>query len=246
VAARRIAVLSDIHGNLPALEAVLDDAAAQGATTLVNLGDIASGPLWPAETVDRLMPLAMPTIRGNHERQLLAPRAEQGDSDRFAVERLRADQLAWMAALPASLRLEGLLLVHGSPTSDVDTLLETVTPAGIGPADAAAVTARLGAVPERGVLCGHSHLQRHLDLGDGRMVVNPGSVGLPAYAHDQPYPHRVESGSPHARYAVLSDDRAGGWSVELRQVDYDWAAAARRADAAGRPDWARALRTGRA
>jgi len=67
----RIAILSDIHGNLPALEAVVADAETRGCTQFLNLGDILSGPLWPAETADWLMPRGWPTIAGNHERQVL-------------------------------------------------------------------------------------------------------------------------------------------------------------------------------
>ena len=89
------AIVSDIHGNLPALQAVLADARECGATALLNLGDICSGPLWPKETLALLMPLELLTIAGNHERQMLAPdRHRMGPSDRFAVERLGADDLA--------------------------------------------------------------------------------------------------------------------------------------------------------
>src|SRR6266704_67511 len=70
-AAMKLAVLSDIHGNLPALEAVVADAEGRGCTAFVNLCDILSGPLWPCETADSLMPRGWSTISGNHERQLL-------------------------------------------------------------------------------------------------------------------------------------------------------------------------------
>lgn len=76
----KIAAISDIHGNLGALEAVFDDIREQGADLVVNLGDILSGALYPAQTADRLMPLGLPTIRGNHERQVL-----RGDPDRKSV-----------------------------------------------------------------------------------------------------------------------------------------------------------------
>lgn len=87
-------------------------------------------------------------------------------------------------------------------------------------------------------------MQRLVTLENGTMIVNPGSVGLPAYDDTLPCPHRVESGSPHARYAILSDED-DGWAADLLCVDYDWEQAARDADANGRPDWSRALRTGR-
>ncbi len=82
-------------------------------------------------------------------------------------------------------------------------------------------------------------------LADGRHVMNPGSVGLPAYAEDEPFPHKNESGSPHARYAIVerSDD---GFSIDMRAVAYDWQAAATIAAARGRHIWVAALQTGRA
>jgi diadenosine tetraphosphatase ApaH/serine/threonine PP2A family protein phosphatase len=94
------------------------------------------------------------------------------------------------------------------------------------------------------ILCGHTHIQRVMTLDDGRMIMNPGSVGLPAYADDRPHAYRAESGSPHARYAVLSNE-GDGWMAELLSVDYDWEQAARDAEANARADWSRALRTGR-
>jgi hypothetical protein len=79
----------------------------------------------------------------------------------------------------------------------------------------------------------------------GVLVVNPGSVGMPAYRDTRPVPHAMEAGSSHARYALLTRS-AAGWSAELRAVAYDWEAAARQAEANGRPDAAHAVRTGRA
>jgi predicted phosphodiesterase len=242
----KIAAISDIHGNVAALEAVLADAAARRVDQIVNLGDICSGALFPRETADRLMPLALPTIRGNHERQVLNQSPEgMGLSDRHAAASLRADQLAWLAALPPTLRLsEDVLLVHGTPDSDLAYFMETVTAEGLRPATEVEIRERAGNADAAVLLCGHTHLQRIVTLGDGRMVVNPGSVGLPAYDDDRPYPHIIESGSPHARYAIISDE-GGDWSASLLAIEYDWERAARDAEANGRMDWARALRTGR-
>ena len=94
------------------------------------------------------------------------------------------------------------------------------------------------------VLCGHTHVPRAMQLDDGRLIVNPGSVGLQAYDDDMPYPHRVENGTPHARYALL-EKSAAGWAVELLAVPYDWREAARLAARNGWAGWEIALRTGR-
>jgi len=244
----RIAVLSDVHGNLGALQAVLDDVAGQSADVTVNLGDLLSGGLQPRETGDRLLALALPTVRGNHERQVLTlPPEQMGASDRLAHETVSDAQRAWLASLPLTLELVGgVLAFHGSPTNDLTYLLETVEPAGARPATEQEVLDRLGDAVDWPLLpCGHTHLQRMMRLPNCATVVNPGSVGWPAYDDDEPYPHVMEAGTPHARYAVV-DDVTGRWEVDFRAVTYDWEHAAGVAEGNGRPDVARALRTGRA
>ena len=240
-----IAVLSDIHGNIAALDAVLAHANGLGVDQIVNLGDICSGALWPRETADRLMALDLPTIRGNHERQVLeGDPARMGLSDRRARETLRDDQLAWMASLPPTLQLaEDVLMVHGTPSSDLVYFLETVTETDVRPATLAEVEERAGDTSARLILCGHTHVPRAVMLRDGRLIVNPGSVGLPAYDDDNPFPHAIENGSPFARYATVSND-GGSWQASFHLVAYDWEQAARDAEAVQRADWAKALRTG--
>lgn len=242
----RIAAISDIHGNLPALRAVLDDIAQRACDLVVNLGDIVSGPLLPAETAALLMALDLPTIRGNHERQLLeTPPADMGASDAYARDALSSSQLDWLEGLPATETLDdGVLLCHGTPGSDLGFLLETLDGGDPRAATAEEVSARVAGVPQRLVLCGHTHVPRAMRLGDGRLVVNPGSVGLPAYEDDHPYRHKVETGTPQARYAIV-DDASGRWQAELRAVDYDHGTMADLAARNGRPEWAHALRTGR-
>ena len=241
----KIAVLSDIHGNIAALDAVLAHAQALDVDQIVNLGDICSGALWPRETADRLMALGLPTIRGNHERQVLeGDPARMGLSDRRARDTLRDDQLAWMASLPPTLQLgEDVLMVHGTPSSDLVYFLETVTETGVRPATLAEVEERAGGTSARLILCGHTHVPRAVMLRDGRLIVNPGSVGLPAYDDDNPFPHAIENGSPFARYATVSND-GGSWQASFHLVAYDWEQAARDAEAVQRADWAKALRTG--
>ena len=242
----KIAVLSDIHGNIAALDAVLADAESRHVDVTVNLGDICSGALWPAETADRLMALGWPTIRGNHERQVLTfPPERMGLSDRYAADTLTSDHLDWFASLPETLRLtDDVLLVHGTPDSDLVYFLETVEPEGLRPATEDEISDRAGPADASLILCGHSHLQRAVQLADGRLVVNPGSVGLPAYDDIHPFPHKVENHTPHARYAV-AERRKGGWDVSMHLVAYDWEQAARDAREHGREDWSRALLTGR-
>ncbi len=248
----RLAIVSDIHGNLPALEAVRADIARAGVDLVVNLGDIASGPLWPRETVQRLMTLHWPTIRGNHERQVLTqPRDAMSAADAFTAGQLGDAERAWLAALPTTLDLgEGVWCCHATPTDDLEYLLETVTPdlgvhgsPGVRAATLDEVRRRLAGRRDAVVLCGHTHTPRIVTC-DGTLIVNPGSLGVQAYDDADPYDHRVETGSPHARWALL-ERGAAGWQATLCATAYDWESAARRAEANGRGDWADALRTGR-
>lgn len=252
----RIAALSDIHGNLHALQAVLAAIERDQVDLVVNLGDILSGPLQPAETADLLIARGFPTIAGNHERQLLQLHdggrpPQPRDSDGYAALQLQPRHWEWLRGLPAQLRpVPDVLLVHGTPGSDLHYLLETAMPGlglhgnpGVRQATAAEAAQRLGEPGASLVLCGHSHVPRVMQVG-ATLVVNPGSVGLQAFGWDQPLPHQVENGAPHARYAVLEQTRRG-WSVELRAVAYDWDEAAGLARERGRPEWAQALATGR-
>lgn len=237
----RIAVLSDIHGNLPALEAVVADAEARGCTRFLNLGDILSGPLWPAETAAYLMARDWPTIAGNHERQLLHLSPERMNaSDAFTRPLLSDAQLRWLAALPEMLALEELFLCHGTPGSDVEHFLETVEPAGLRRATEAEVAERLSDRAESLTLCGHSHIPGFRRLADGRGVANPGSVGLQGFHDDHPFPHVVEGEDARARYAIVE-----GGEIAFHAVVYDHAGAAVKAEREGRSDWARALATGK-
>lgn len=100
----RIAVLSDVHGNLGALEAVLADVTAQQVDVTVNLGDLLSGAVQPRETADRLLALGLPTVSGNHERQLLTlPREQMGAADLLAHDTITSEHPAWLASLPLTL-----------------------------------------------------------------------------------------------------------------------------------------------
>jgi predicted phosphodiesterase len=264
----RIAFISDIHGNLPALEAVWAEIERAAPALVVNLGDIASGPLWPRETVQWLMaraaeqPARWHTIAGNHERQALAADVgRMGASDAFAARELGPEERSWLGALPAARWiLDDVLLCHGTPASDLVYFMETVVPgfavdgqrgvrpAGVGElrlraAEAAAGDPRPGLAATL-IACGHTHVPRALAVPGGPRVLNPGSVGLQAYADDHPLAHAVETGSPDARWALAERDRHGAWHLQLRSTPYDTSAAVARARANGRDDWAGALATG--
>ena len=240
----RIAVLADIHGNLRALEAVKADLRAQSPDLVVNLGDHLSGPLQARATADAIMAEAWVNIRGNHDRRLVhQPPDEMRASDRAAHEQIDDGHRGWLRELPATREIEdGILMCHGTPSSDTAYLLENVNSNGRYIASAAEICTRIGDIRPALLLCGHTHIPRAISV-DQTLIVNPGSVGLQAYDDDEPVRHYMEVGSPHARYALL--DRSGsGWRVSFIAVEYNWNAASREAVAGNRPDWGCALATG--
>lgn len=235
----RIAVVSDIHGNLAALEAVVADIKQRGVDAVVNLGDSLSGPLLPLETAQFLMAQDWVHLAGNHERQLLNIGPNASESDRYAYSQLSPSELAWIATLPHTRYFTSdVLLCHGAPGSDVTCLLQNAECA----ASAVEVEQRLGDVDAELILCGHSHVPRQVRCR-GKLVVNPGSVGQPAFADDYPYPHVIETGSPDARYALL-EGKGAAWCASLIAVPYPFASMAELAKKRKRPDWVCALLTG--
>lgn len=243
-----VAALSDIHGNRWALEAVLRDIDKRGISNIVNLGDSVYGPLNPAGTADLLIGRDIPTVLGNEDRILLEPAEKHATSTSLAFTKnvLQPDHLAWIESLPKAVTAcDRLFLFHGTPDSDEEYLLSSVAPSGVHLRDTGDLTTRLLSIQQDVILCGHDHLPRTVSLLDGKLVVNPGSVGCPAYSDDHPHPHVMENGSPHARYAVLTLD-GSGWLVEHIVLPYDWSTAADTARNNGRPDWSEWLMTGRA
>ena len=194
-----LAVLYDIHGNLVALEEVLRDAEAAGVDGYLLGGDFASWSPWPLETLERLRGLPETTwIRGNGERWLREPPLDRPE----VVEALRERdsglgvEEGWVYSLQEQKELDGVLYVHGSPLSDVDSF-----PSEPGSDD----ERMLNGVRDITVVFGHSHLQFQRAGPNGTTLVNPGSVGMPL------------DGDPRAAYAVSA--RPG--ELEFRRCEYD-------------------------
>ncbi|QCI66483.1 metallophosphoesterase family protein [Phreatobacter stygius] len=248
----RFAVIADVHGNVLALDAVLADIATRGVERIVNLGDCVSGPLWPRETCERLRGLGVTTVRGNHDRWVAAGEpAEMYPSDRYAHDALDDSHRHWLGGLPHMVDFDvGGVLVrafHATPADDNVYLTEEVVGGRLALASPADIAARLGDIQGAGlVLCGHSHVPRLLQAPESpALIVNPGSVGGPAYDDPtEPHPHVSEAGSPHARYGLITVEGGTVTAADLIAVTYDWTAAADRAAANGRAEWARALATG--
>jgi putative phosphoesterase len=197
---RVLALLYDIHGNLPALEAVLADLG--DADRFLLGGDYATAGAWPRETVERLRELDNATwIRGNVDRWLVdrhdAPSPVEEIAARTA-ELLGDELVAELAGLPESAEIDDTLYCHASPRSDTQSF-----GAEPGPLD----TELLEGVTAKRVVFGHTHVQFQRTDSGGIELLNPGSVGMPW------------DGDHRAAYAVVDGDR-----VEGRRVEYDWEA----------------------
>ncbi len=197
----RVAALYDVHGNLPALEAVLADVERHGVEMLVCGGDVVWGPM-PAECLGLLRNAGVLWVRGNADRDVLAGSVQR---ERWCRERLDPDACKLVSSWPPTVALDvpGLghvLFCHGSPRSD-EEIITRETPEEH-------VAAALGGVDADVVVCGHTHVQFDRQLADGRRLVNAGSVGMPY------------EGTPEARWALL------GPGVELMRTAYDAVAAA--------------------
>jgi predicted phosphodiesterase len=194
-----LAVLYDIHGNLVALEEVLKGAEAAGADAYLLGGDFGAASPWPLETVERLRALPNTTwIRGNGERWLREPPLDRPEVAEALAEMdsgLGTEE-GWLYSLQAQVELDGVLYVHGSPLSDVDSF-----PPEPGDDD----ERMLNGVRDTTVVFGHSHLQFERPGPNGTTLINPGSAGMPL------------DGDVRAAYALRRDDG----EFEFRRAEYD-------------------------
>src|SRR5438034_2129625 len=210
----RVAALADIHGNLPALEAVLRDVEREKPDFIVFCGDVSSGPM-PAETIDLLRTIkGARFVRGNADRGLIEvfdghpPPQMPGPYADWASAQLDRSQRDFLAGFEPSVQIERILFCHAVPANDTDVFtVET-------PDDR--VRELMHGVDADFVVCGHTHMQFDRKVGHLR-IVNPGSVGMPY-------------GEPGAYWAML------GPGVELRRTGYDREAAARRMRVKGSED----------
>lgn len=245
----RIAAISDIHSNVYALEAVIDDMKHRDINITVNLGDILYGPIAPKATYDLLQQHNFITIRGNQDRQIYqASRQEIADNPTldFIIRDLGQAPLTWMEALPFDYQLDNqVYLCHGTPTDDMVYLLESVDSGSAKLRTEHEIASLLAGQQSAVIFCGHTHTPRTVSIANQQLIINPGSVGLPAYIDSLPVPHYMQNDSPHANYCI-AEKSAKGWTVQQIKVPYDINRAIEKANLQGREDWAHFLATGRA
>jgi predicted phosphodiesterase len=195
-----LGLLFDIHGNIPALERVIEQADDEGINRWLLGGDYGTPSPWPLETLDRLKQVPNATwIRGNGERWLREPprdRPEVMESYAIFSGHLPEEVVDWLYALPPQAELDGVLYVHGSPLSDIESFAPQPEP------DEERL---LAGVRDRQVVFGHSHQQFRRPGPDGTELLNPGSAGMPL------------DGDTRSAWAVRYDDG----QFEFRRTEYD-------------------------
>jgi predicted phosphodiesterase len=244
----KFAVLSDIHSNVFALEAVIADVKKHSVDLMVNLGDILYGPIAPRATYDLLMQHDIVTICGNQDRQIFEAMKEEITSNptmHFIVNDLGTEPIDWMKSLPFDVQLsDDVYLCHGTPNDDLIYLLENVELGYPRLRSDDEIIKRLNGQESKLVCCGHTHIPRTVRLTSGQVIVNPGSVGLQAYTDDQPVVHSMENYNPMASYAII-EKAVDSWKVEHINVPYDVKSAVAECVKRDRMDWVRFLTIGR-
>lgn len=231
----RIALLSDIHGNLFALEAVLAMLARETIDQTICLGDVAMFGPQPRQTLEKVQAIGCPVVMGNTDAWALAPQPHPGDDEQTAlfnaIELWGAQQLtdadrAYLRTFQATVELplgDGMMLLcyHGSPRSYHEAIVATTPDADLAP--------MLGDTAAPLLAGGHTHAQ-YVRRYQNKLLLNPGSVGLPY----ETLPSGVDRNPPWAEYAVI-DWTGGQLDVTLRRTPYDIAPLVKAAKASGMP-----------
>ncbi len=237
-----VAVLSDIHGNKDALKAVLDDIQQRNIVSIYNLGDILYGPLFPLETYDLLKGVDIKSVSGNCDRILLQASSDNL-TEQYVIDMLENEHKNWLNNLPFSIQTEDFYFCHASPKSDEQYLLHDITLNDAILKQPQDIMNLVKEIPQNIIFCGHSHLSDIVYLPNGKVIANPGSVGLLAYEEEEPFYYKMESGTPFANYTIVKK-RDGRWIFEQINITYDVTDAIKQSEKLNRPDWACALKFG--
>ena len=244
----KFAVLSDIHSNVHALDAVITDAKKHSVDFMVNLGDILYGPIAPKATYDLLMQHDFITICGNQDRQIFEATAEEiaeNPTMKFIIDDLGAEPITWMKSLPFDAQLnDDVYLCHGTPNNDLIYLLENVELGYAQLRSDSEIIKLLTGQKSKLICCGHTHTPRTVSLTTGQIIINPGSVGLQAYTDDEPVVHSMENFNAMASYSIV-EKSADSFNIEHIKVPYNVELAVAECEKRHRMDWVHFLTTGR-
>jgi len=233
----KIALISDIHGNLPALEAVYQSIKEKGIHEIYNLGDSLYGPLWPEETAQFLMNYNIKSIMGNEDEALIK-NSIKNEAEKYTLSQLSEKSINWIRNLPDFYKNENITLFHGSPDNNQKYFLERIYRGKILLKDNEELLESVKNIKTKYIGFGHSHLERVLILNE-KILINAGSVGWPAFLDDHPK-HKIETFNNYAKYVIINNK-----NIEIYNIAYDYKKACRRAEKNNRADWAKFLEYGR-
>lgn len=245
----RIGIISDIHGNQLALEAVVEDLEKNHVETVLNLGDSLYGPLDPEGSFELISNSNFINISGNQDRFILENEEKGKDSNptlSFVLNSLPKKAFDWLRKLEKESIWENIYMCHGNFYTDDVPLLEKFHEGEVIQKSIPELKEEVKNIAQDIILCGHTHVPRILNFFDtDKFIINPGSVGLPAYDDDFPFYHKMESDSPFAKYVILEMDGGKVASIIQRHIRYDYVGAAQQAEKNGRSDWAYCIKNGR-
>lgn len=244
----QIAILSDIHSNIYALQEVIKDIKSRDIEVVLNLGDMFYGPIEPKATYELIRENKFINICGNQDREILEASLDQLEKNptlRYTYENLGEEVLYWIQDLQFEKIIGGTYyMIHGTYFDDSQYLLEDISNGEVTLRRDKEIIKLTDNIEVPFIFCGHSHLPRVHKLNTGQIVINPGSVGLQAYEDELPIKHKMQNHTPDAAYTILTVEE-NQYSIEQVRVAYDYEKAARKAEDNGREDWAYALRTGK-
>jgi putative phosphoesterase len=234
----RFALLSDIHGNIAALESVVSSIENRNIQLIYNLGDSIYGPLWPNETANYLRESKIKSILGNGDFDVLSNRNNNKTmNDNF--NELSEINLNWIKNLPTKIIEGDLTIFHGTMNSMYEYFFEYIEDEIVKVYGNEELKNKIHAIKTKYIGCGHSHIEKIMMIND-QTILNPGSVGLPAYSDDKPK-HKMETWNNRAKYIEVNENE-----VVVYYIEYDYKSAAKKARENNREDWAYSIETGRA
>lgn len=244
----KIAILSDIKSNIYALQEVINDAKSKNVDTFVNLGDSFYGPIAPRACFDLLQKEKFISVCGDEDRKILETSKEhlENNSLRKSIyEDLKEEVLYYIQDLPFEKFLsDDIYFTHGTQHDDSVYLLEDVSSGKEVLRSEQEIIKLLDDVESKFVFCGHSHKARCINLSNGQVIINPGSVGLQALESSHPCSHSIENLYKEATYIILdiSDEQ---YNIALHKVEYDYEKAINEAKKRKEKSWVYTLESGK-
>jgi len=233
----KIALISDIHGNIRALEAVFNSIKDNNISEIYNLGDSLYGPLWPEETAQFIISHNIKSITGNEDEDLLKNELKN-ETEKYVINQLSESSMEWLRNLPNYYENDYITLFHGTPGNSRNYLLENVHNGNITIKTNEEIMGIIGNIKTKYIGFGHSHLERVLTI-NAQVLINAGSVGWPAFFEDDPQ-HKIETYNNFAKYVIIDNE-----NIKMCNVAYNYMSASKKAMENNMNDWSKSIEKGR-